>query len=85
MRDLYHGIDLQSCRPQVHLGHERFRGKPFLAAAEPALENDPATRKSRKLGVHVLTEKTQRRQDVGPDSYQDTLPANGFGNDSIAK
>src|SRR5207302_7301739 len=39
----------------------------------------PATL-ARKLGAHILTETMERRPDVGLDSYDDTLPQNGFGN-----
>ena len=45
----------------------------------------PATL-ARRLGAHLLTETTERRPDIGLDSYdrffpnQDTLPPGGFGN-----
>src|SRR5262245_53037092 len=41
---------------------------------------------ARRLGSHVLTETTERRPDIGLDSYdrlfpnQDTMPQGGFGN-----
>lgn len=51
----------------------------FFAQAVPAAL-------ARKLGAHILTETTERRPDIGLDSYdrffpnQDTLPKGGFGN-----